>query len=303
MPTDASTGVARFLDSRGEGFHHVCLEVADVDAELRRLAGAGIELIDQRGAQGRGGTGRLHSPAQLPRCAGRADRGYGRAGLGASATDVLALPTGTVTFLFTDIEGSTQLLHELGPRLWRGLGRPSAKAAVGVRRPRWGRGRYPGRCHLRRVRRARDAVLGRRARLRAALSGGPIHVRMGIHTGHRAWRKTATWARTCISVLGSVRPATAGRSSSRGPHVQGAEPSTPRSPCVDLGEHRLKDFASPVWIYQLGAEAFPPLRTISNTNLRGRRLPSLAAGGTWVHSYRWWPMALAWSHLPAPAAR
>jgi methylmalonyl-CoA epimerase len=55
MPTDESTGVARFLASRGEGFHHVCLEVADVDAELRRLAEEGIELIDQaarKGAEG-----------------------------------------------------------------------------------------------------------------------------------------------------------------------------------------------------------------------------------------------------------
>jgi methylmalonyl-CoA epimerase len=55
MPTDPSTGVARFLESRGEGFHHVCLEVADVDAELRRLAGQGIELIDsaaRKGAEG-----------------------------------------------------------------------------------------------------------------------------------------------------------------------------------------------------------------------------------------------------------
>jgi len=55
MPTDPTTGVARFLDSRGEGFHHVCLEVADVDAELARLAGEGIELIDtaaRKGAEG-----------------------------------------------------------------------------------------------------------------------------------------------------------------------------------------------------------------------------------------------------------
>ena len=55
MPTDPSTGVARFLESRGEGFHHVCLEVADIDAELQRLAGEGIELIDQvarKGAEG-----------------------------------------------------------------------------------------------------------------------------------------------------------------------------------------------------------------------------------------------------------
>ncbi len=36
---------------------------------------------------------------------------------------------------------------------------------------------------------------------------------------------------------------------------------------TDLGEHRLKDFAEPVWIFQLGTERFPPLKTISNTNL------------------------------------
>ena len=55
QPTDASTGVARYLESRGEGFHHVCLEVADIDAELARLAEAGVELIDtkaRRGAEG-----------------------------------------------------------------------------------------------------------------------------------------------------------------------------------------------------------------------------------------------------------
>jgi len=55
QPTDPSTGVARFLESRGEGFHHVCLEVADIAAELTRLAGEGVELIDakpRRGAEG-----------------------------------------------------------------------------------------------------------------------------------------------------------------------------------------------------------------------------------------------------------
>ena len=35
----------------------------------------------------------------------------------------------------------------------------------------------------------------------------------------------------------------------------------------DLGEHRVKDFDEPVWIFQLGGESFPPLKTISNTNL------------------------------------
>ena len=55
MPTRNDTGVARFLESHGEGFHHVCLEVDDLAAELSRLAGQGIELIDKaprRGAEG-----------------------------------------------------------------------------------------------------------------------------------------------------------------------------------------------------------------------------------------------------------
>ena len=51
-PTDPGTGVARFLESRGEGFHHVCFEVPDLAAELRRLAAEGVELIDQAPRQG-----------------------------------------------------------------------------------------------------------------------------------------------------------------------------------------------------------------------------------------------------------
>lgn len=54
-PTDDTTGVARFLASKGQGFHHVCFEVPDLADTLRGLAAAGIELIDtapRRGAEG-----------------------------------------------------------------------------------------------------------------------------------------------------------------------------------------------------------------------------------------------------------
>jgi methylmalonyl-CoA epimerase len=54
-PTDESTGVARFLASRGEGFHHVCFEVANLSETLLRLEIDGLELIDsapRRGAEG-----------------------------------------------------------------------------------------------------------------------------------------------------------------------------------------------------------------------------------------------------------
>ncbi|HYX11212.1 MAG TPA: methylmalonyl-CoA epimerase [Candidatus Acidoferrum sp.] len=54
-PTDETTGVARFLASKGEGFHHICFEVPDLAAALTRLGIEGIELIDsapRRGAEG-----------------------------------------------------------------------------------------------------------------------------------------------------------------------------------------------------------------------------------------------------------
>jgi methylmalonyl-CoA/ethylmalonyl-CoA epimerase len=54
-PTDETTGVARFLASRGEGFHHVCFEVANLSETLLRLEIDGLELIDsapRRGAEG-----------------------------------------------------------------------------------------------------------------------------------------------------------------------------------------------------------------------------------------------------------
>ena len=55
QPTDDSTGVARFLEGKGEGFHHVCFEVPDINAALLRLELDGIEVIDRvarKGAEG-----------------------------------------------------------------------------------------------------------------------------------------------------------------------------------------------------------------------------------------------------------
>ena len=54
-PTDDTTGVARFLEAKGEGFHHVCFEVPDLAETLTRLAIDGVELIDtapRKGAEG-----------------------------------------------------------------------------------------------------------------------------------------------------------------------------------------------------------------------------------------------------------
>lgn len=54
-PTEPGTGIARYLESRGEGIHHVCFEVPDVAAALTRLDLAGVQLIDRaprKGAEG-----------------------------------------------------------------------------------------------------------------------------------------------------------------------------------------------------------------------------------------------------------
>jgi methylmalonyl-CoA epimerase len=55
QPTDDTTGVARFLASKGEGFHHVCFEVHNIAETLMRLEMDGVELIDtaaRKGAEG-----------------------------------------------------------------------------------------------------------------------------------------------------------------------------------------------------------------------------------------------------------
>ncbi len=56
QPLSDDTGIARFLANRGEGIHHICLEVSDIEAALARLKAHGVQLIDEvprQGAHGR----------------------------------------------------------------------------------------------------------------------------------------------------------------------------------------------------------------------------------------------------------
>ena len=55
-PLGPDGAVARFLERRGPGLHHVALRVVDLRAELRRLEGLGAELIDRAPRSGRAGT-------------------------------------------------------------------------------------------------------------------------------------------------------------------------------------------------------------------------------------------------------
>ncbi|MFQ5790778.1 MAG: methylmalonyl-CoA epimerase, partial [Acidobacteriota bacterium] len=54
-PHDPDSNVGKFLARRGEGLHHVCFEVADIEASLRELEKKGAELIDRKPRPGAGG--------------------------------------------------------------------------------------------------------------------------------------------------------------------------------------------------------------------------------------------------------
>ncbi|MGW8318535.1 MAG: methylmalonyl-CoA epimerase [Candidatus Promineifilaceae bacterium] len=54
-PIDQSSGVARFMEKRGPGMHHICFEVADIESMLARLKEAGVPLINEEPTIGTGG--------------------------------------------------------------------------------------------------------------------------------------------------------------------------------------------------------------------------------------------------------
>jgi methylmalonyl-CoA/ethylmalonyl-CoA epimerase len=47
-PTDPSSPISKFIQKHGEGIHHICFEVEDIESELLRLKAAGFQLIDER---------------------------------------------------------------------------------------------------------------------------------------------------------------------------------------------------------------------------------------------------------------
>ena len=174
------------------------------------------------------------------------------------------LPTGTVTFLFTDVEGSTRLLQEHGAGYAALLDEHRRALREAFARPRRRRGGHPGRRLLRRVseggRRGRCGGRGAAGARAAARSGCAWE----STPASRSSRTRATSGSTCTARRASPRRRTAGRSSS---------PRRPRglldsdAAVRDLGEHRLKDLIGAERLYQLGDGDFPPLKTLDATNL------------------------------------
>jgi predicted ATPase len=174
------------------------------------------------------------------------------------------LPTGTVTFLFTDIEGSTRLLHELGAEDYaealaehRGRLREAIAAHDGVEVDTQGDAFFV-------VFPKAVGALAAAEQACEALAEGPIRVRMGIHSGEPL---VTAEGYVGIDVHRGARVMSAGH----GGQVLVSE-ATYRllgddKRLTDLGLHRLKDLTEPQPLYQLGSQDFPPLKTLYQTNL------------------------------------
>ncbi len=193
------------------------------------------------------------------------------------------LPTGTVSFLFTDIEGSTETLQRLGDQAYASLLEEHHRLLRGAfQRLNGHEINTQGDAFFVAFAEARDAVAAAVAAQQAVTAhtwpgGVPVRVRMGLHTGeptpgpgfyvgidvHRA-------ARICSAGFGGQILL------SERTHAAAERILPPGVTLRDLGEHRLKDLARSEHIYQIVvpglAADFPPLKSL---DVLTNNLPSL----------------------------
>ena len=190
------------------------------------------------------------------------------------------LPVGTVTFLFTDIEGSTRLLKQLRERYGEALGehqrilRETFAAHDGHEIDTQGDSFFVA------FRRAKEAVAAavdgqRRLAQHEWPDGAELRVRMGLHTGEPA---AAGERYVGLGVHRAARISAAGHGGqvlvSQATRELLRDDPLPDVSLRDLGEHQLKDLDEPERLYQLVApglgETFPPLKTAGETPFQGR---------------------------------
>jgi predicted ATPase/class 3 adenylate cyclase len=172
------------------------------------------------------------------------------------------LPSGTVTFLFTDVEGSTRLLHELGAEEYaealaehRRVIRGACSRHDGIEVDTQGDAFFlafptaPG-------------ALAAAGEMTEALASGRVQVRSGLHTGTPLLTEEGY-------VGGDVHRAARIAAAGHGGQVlvSSSTAQLVELELTDLGEHRLKDLAAPERIYQLGDSDFPALKSLYRTNL------------------------------------
>ena len=172
------------------------------------------------------------------------------------------LPTGTVTFLFTDVEGSTMLLQELGAELYAAaLGEHRRIVREACARERGVEVDTQGDAFFFAFPTAPGAVAAASA-MTDGLAAGPIRVRGGLHTGTPL---LAEEGYVGDDVHRAARVAAAGHGGQV--LVSAATASLVDVQLIDLGEHRFKDLAAPERVYQLGEGTFRPLKSLYRTNL------------------------------------
>src|SRR4051794_20026117 len=177
------------------------------------------------------------------------------------------LPTGAVTMLFTDIEGSTRLLDELGDGYPAALGEHRRVLREAFARHGGAEVDTQGDAFFIAFGDATEAVAAAIDGQRSLAPTG-IRVRMGLHVGAPTLTDEGYVG---IDVHRAARVAAA----AHGRQVVITRPVRERLDDAvelrDLGEHRLKDIGEPEWLFQpvipgLPVE-FPPLKSLSTTNL------------------------------------
>src|SRR6476619_1933976 len=170
------------------------------------------------------------------------------------------LPTGVVTLLFTDVEGSTRLLHELGDGYGETLQEHRRRLRAAFAEHEGVEVDTQGDAFFVVFARASNAVAAA-ADCQRALVGGPIRVRIGLHTGEPRLTEEGYVG---LDVHKGARIAAVGH----GGQVLMSEPTKVLvdAEVRDLGKHRLKDLSAPERIYQLEIDGlpseFPLLKTI-----------------------------------------
>jgi predicted ATPase len=171
------------------------------------------------------------------------------------------LPTGTVTFLFTDIEGSTRLLQELGDEYADVLAEHRRALREAWRQHGGVEVDTQGDAFFVAFARASDAVAAA-VDAQGALADGPVRVRMGLHTGEPL---RVDEGYVGVDVHRAARIAAAGHGGQV--LLSQATADIAGTDVRDLGLHRLKDLSAPERLFQLGLHVFPPLKTLHETNL------------------------------------
>src|SRR5215210_5864893 len=197
------------------------------------------------------------------------------------------LPSGTVTLLFTDIEGSTRLLHELGDPYAEVLARHRRVLREAFASHRGAEVDTQGDAFLVAFSRASDGLAAAEAAQRA-LADGPVLVRMGLHTGEPVATEEGYVG---MDVHKAARICAAGHG---GQVLLSEQTARLLNGAVlrDLGLHRLKDLSAAERLYQLGNESHPPLKPLYRTNLPVQPTPligrerEVAEAGALLRSHR-----------------